>query len=423
MRCLRLHGPIVCLLVVLALSTTSVAAAKVTLRFAMWSGSGGQAELDGQLALFQKYHQLNPDVSIELYQQGWTGYHEKLLTMFAGGIGPDVMVLSRIELPSFVEKGVVQPIDPWLAKESQAFKRDIVELVSGTYQKKIYGIPIWGGPALFEYNADLFDAAGLTSPINLAKNKAWTWDTYLNFGRKITRDANGDGIMDVFMHAKLSTVPRDWYIKLRAFGGDMLDDNGKPNTNVETLQKALQFWQDMAWQYHIAPVGKETSNFTKGTEATYMTWLSEAPNHFKNINGTFKPELVTPPSGPAGLFTLVGGCPIVISSSTPYAAEAYEFSRWYAMESGHWKLRGTPADWSTMKSDYRAYLSTMYSWPDAVVESMQGAVSMEPGVSPQYNDLNQGWNTILSAVAANTMSAREAATRMIAHTQIVLKNK
>jgi multiple sugar transport system substrate-binding protein len=377
-------------------------------------------EAEAQTQLIKKYTDANPNVEIELYQTGWGGYHEKLLTMAAGGIAPDIMILSRLQMPAFADSGVIQPIDTWYAKESPEFRRDIMEVVSGTYNRKLYGIPIWGGPTVLEYNADRFDNIGAAQPSDLAKKKAWTWDRFVEFGRKITQDSNGDGTRDVFMHARIGTRAADWYIKLRGFGADVIKQDGKAFTDVNTMEKGLQFWSDLAWQSHIAPTGKEASSFTKGTEAMYFTWISDAPNHYKTVNKSFRVELTTPPTGPAGLFTLVGGCPITISATTPNAYEAYKFAKWYAMESDHWKIRGTPPSMTDMRRDYRSYLATMYSWPDAVVEAMAGQVAMEPGVGKYFNDFNKAWNESLGAVAGGSMAPREGAIRMVEATQRIL---
>lgn len=411
-------GMLVMLLFVLVVAPIN--AADVNLKFAMWISDTTKVELEGQLQLINQYMALHPGVHIELYQQGWAGYHEKLLAMAAGGIAPDVMVLSRLQVPTFAESGVIQPIDPWFAKEPTDFKRDIIEVFSGTYNGKLYGIPIWGGPTVLAYNADLFYNAGLTQPMTLAQKGAWTWDTFVDFGKKITKDINGDGTGDVFMHARLGTRAADWYIKLRTFGSDVITPDGKPVTDVNGIEKGLQFWSDLAWQHHITPTGKEKSSFTQGTEAMYFSWISDTPNYYLSSKNLFHMELTTPPSGPAGSFTLMGGCPIAISSTSKNAYEAYKFARWYAMETDHWRLRGAPASMNSMRRDYREYLGTMFSWPDAVVQAMSGAVAMEPGIGKHFNELNSAWNTTLNAVAGGTMAPREGAIRLVDSTKRIL---
>lgn len=412
---------IITLLLSIVFLPTYAMAEKVTLQFSMWVG-GNPEEVPAQEALMQKYMDLNPHVEIELYYQGWSGYHDKLYTMGAGGVSPDVMAVSRIFLPNFVEQGLVQPIDPWLSQESPQFIDNILELVSGTYEDRVYGIPIWGGPIIAEYNADLFEEAGLMEPKDLAQRGEWTWDVFAQYGKKITKDLTGDGMRDVFMHARLGTRPADWYIKLRAFGGDVLTPDGKPVTDVGAIENGLDFWASLAHEHRISPLPGESSGFVAGTEAVYFAWISDAPNHYAQIK-SFRHELTTPPSGPAGDFTLVGGVPLAISSTTPHAEEAYKFARWYAMESGHWQIRGTPPGRDDMLNEYRGYLGTMFSWPEAVVEAMTGAVSMEPGVGPYFDALNQGWNVILGEVARGEIAPREGAVRIIEHTEITLADK
>lgn len=422
MRCVRKSRGVWVLLLTLVtcvlLASAATAAEKIKLQFAMWISSS--TEVPEQIALLEKYMAMNPNVEIELVYQGWSGYHEKMLTLAAGGITPDVMVLSRLHVPNFADSGIIRPIDEWYNQEPESFRNDVMETVSGTYKGKFYGIPIWGGPTVIEYNADLFEQAGVVQPYVLAGQKAWTWDVFVEFGRKITRDINGDGYRDIFMHAKLGTRAADWYIKVRSQGADILTPDGQAYTDVNKLERGLQFYADIAWEYRIAPVGSETSNFTQGTEAMYFTWISDVPNHIKGVNQAFKVELTTPPAGPAGLFTLVGGCPIAISSTTPHAYEAYKFAKWYAMESGHWHLRGIPPSMNDMRREYRSYLGAMVSWPEAVVESMAGAISMEPGVGEHFNDFNTAWNAILNEVAKGTIAPREGAIRLIDVTQRIL---
>lgn len=416
-------------LVALAMGRPGVAAAaaKVHLTFAMWSDSG-PAEIDAQKALLQKYMAANPNVEIELYTHGWVGYHPQLLAMAAGEVTPDVMVIQRTYLPGFVEQGIVQPIDPWLAKESPEFRRDIVELVSGTYKNKVYGIPIWGGPSLVEYNADMFEEAGIPQPIDLAKRNAWTWDVFVEFGRKITRDLNGDGVIDRYMLPQLSTSEQDWYVKFRTFGADVVTADGRPFTNMDAIQKALDFWSGLSLKQHIAPPGSrgtvDVDSFLKGRQtAVAYTWVSGIPNHFQMVNRTFRFEVTTPPAGPNGEFALVGGCPVAISAKTPYAQEAYRFARWYAMESGAWKLRGFPSSWNDLRDEYRSHLATMISWPEAVMKAMSGPISMEPGIGIHRDDLKRGWYETLNLLAKGTISPYEAATRIVEHTRKVLSGQ
>lgn len=403
------------LILLLALNA-GAAAEKIKLQFSMWIDGANPGEVAAQQALLDQYNQLNPHVEVELYYQGWSGYHDKLLTMAVGGIAPDIMALSRLHVPNFAMQGIIQPIDPWFDQESEEFMSNIFETVSGTYDGKLYGIPIWGGPTVAQYNADLFDLAGLAQPAHLAQQGEWTWDMFVDAGKKITRDTNGDGIYDGFMHARLGSRAADWYIKVRSFGGDIITPDGRPVTDVGALERGLEFFASIAHEHHIAPVGSESSNFSAGTEAVYFSWVSDIPVNYARAAGKFDFEIAPPPKGPAGQYTVVGGVPLVISSNTPHAEEAYKFARWYAMESSAWEIRGMPSNLEHLATEYHAYLSTMVDWPEAVMMAMSGAYSMEPGVGPHFNQLNSAWNPTIAAVANGTMAPREGAIRLIQST-------
>lgn len=410
---------VVVLAIVLALSS-GAAAEKIKLQFSMWIDSASPGEVERQQELIAKYMELNPDVEIELYYQGWSGYHDKLLTMALAGVAPDVMAISRLHVPNFAARGLIQPIDPWFGQESEEFKANIFETLSGTFNGKLYGIPIWGGPIVVEYNADLFERAGLAQPLVLAQQSDWTWDVFVEYGKKITQDVNGDGIRDIFMHARLGTRAADWYIKVRSFGGEVITPDGKAATDVAALERGLAFYASLAHEHRITPVGSESSAFVAGTEAMYFTWISDVPVHYARAQGKFRFEITAPPKGPAGQFTIAGGVPLTIAANTPYPEEAYKFARWYAMESGHWKIRGMPTNLQELATEYRDYLLTMVSWPEAIMAAMSGSYSMEPGVGPYFNELNAAWNQILSAVANGTMAPREGAIRIIQSTQQIL---
>lgn len=407
-------------ILLLLVSLTGVASAeKIKLQFSMWIDGANAGEVAAQQALIDQYNQMNPHVEVELYYQGWGGYHDKLLTMAVGGIAPDIMALSRLHMPNFAEQGVIQPIDPWFELESEEFKDNIFETVSGTYNGKLYGIPIWGGPIVAQYNADLFDLAGLLQPTQLAQQGDWTWDVFVDYGKKITRDLNGDGINDVFMHSRLGSRAADWYIKVRSYGGDVITPDGRPFTDVGALERGLEFFASLAHEHHIAPVGSETSNFSAGTEAVYFSWVSDIPVNYNRSAGKFNFQIAPPPKGPAGQYTVVGGVPLVISSTTAHPEEAYKFARWYAMESSSWEIRGMPSNVEQLANEYRTYLLTMVDWPEAVMEAMSGTYSMEPGVGPYFNQLNSAWNQTISAIANGTMAPREGAIRMIQSTRTI----
>ena len=86
------------------------------------------------------------------------------------------------------------------------------EMNSGTWDGHRYGIPIMGGPGIVLVNEDLFQTMGLPTPIEYARNRDWTRDL-IELGKKITRDVDGDGRLDVFALPQPGTNAWDWHAR------------------------------------------------------------------------------------------------------------------------------------------------------------------------------------------------------------------
>jgi multiple sugar transport system substrate-binding protein len=64
---------------------------------------------------------------------------------------------------------------------------------AGSYQGRLYSIirDFYPGPAMFYYNKDLFDKAGIAYP-----TFDWNWDKMREAANALTLDTNGDGKLD-----------------------------------------------------------------------------------------------------------------------------------------------------------------------------------------------------------------------------------
>ena len=87
-------------------------------------------------------------------------------------------------------KGVVEPIDDYLAAESSFDKNNFTENTFScqTFDGKIWGIPWDSGALLLMYNKKLFDDAGVAHP---DPNKWMTWDEVIELGKQLTFDMDG----------------------------------------------------------------------------------------------------------------------------------------------------------------------------------------------------------------------------------------
>lgn len=405
-------------LTVVGFGANPVLAAKITLKVSLW----GDSLTPETKAVFAEYEKLNPDVKIEPLIYPWGEYHDKLLTMVAGKVAPDVMVLSRTYLPAFAEQKLVRPLDDWLNRDYNV-RTDIVEMLSGTYKGRMYGIPIWGGPSIMMYNADMFEEAGQVDPGKLAYINSWTWDKVIEMGKKITQDMNGDGQADQTMLPCVHFGWRaQWLHKIWAYGGDMVDlvRNLVLVDKPESI-KGLQLWVDMDRVHHITsrPAnGNAWEPFATGNQALADAWLTTAVNTARVGTG-FRVDIVTSPAGPKGSYHLAGGCPVCVSASTSHPEEAYKFATWYAMESKQWVEGGLPPAVKVLKNEYMTYLGRYFKNPWVVIAAMS-SVKPDPEVSLHGLELSDAWYPILKEVAYGTISVQEGVERMAAATKRIL---
>ena len=110
------------------------------------------------------------------------------------------------------------------------------------------GVPDDYGHAPFAVvNLDLFEREGLPDPFELYRSGQWTWDTIEQIGLQVTRDTDGDGVVDQWGLAFI-----DPYIMIFSNGGAItrLNEDGKvvfamgePAT-LEALRR-LNDWQNV----------------------------------------------------------------------------------------------------------------------------------------------------------------------------------
>jgi len=67
------------------------------------------------------------------------------------------------------------------------------QLKTATVDGKLIALPWFGDVRPLIYRKDLLQAAGVPEPTG-----SWTWDEFLTYAKKLTRDLNGDGIIDQY---------------------------------------------------------------------------------------------------------------------------------------------------------------------------------------------------------------------------------
>ena len=157
---------------------------------------GDPAEFAAYQALVGRFHELHPEITIQLeHTPSQSAYRQKLATRFAGNAPPDVMLLNYRRFSAFAGADVLEPLDPYLAESDLLSAEQFfpIALNSFRFDGRLWCIPQNVSSLVVYYNRDLFDAAGLAYP-----QVGWTRETFLHAARELTRDFDGDGRVDQY---------------------------------------------------------------------------------------------------------------------------------------------------------------------------------------------------------------------------------
>ena len=272
-------------------------------------------------------------IKMEFTQVSSTDMTTKLMSAFAAGEAPDIVMLDDILGPYFGSIGAFADI----SKQSGALpcfnELSVGMMKLGQWQGVQYLLPLFSDNSALMYNRKLFKQAGLDP------NKApETWDDFVKCAKALTMDTNKDGRIDVYGTAfaigeadmnMFTFLPFIW-----SNGGDILNDNGtKCLLDQPKAVEALQFWTDLIHKHKVTPPGTTSYGYTDmyngfATEKIAMIiggdWMigslaQDAPNIDYGV------AYIPRPAGSKQSASFAGGDLIGITSTSKSKDVAWEF--------------------------------------------------------------------------------------------------
>ena len=307
---------------VAAAPTTSTAVTEVTF-WADWSGDR-EGPIDQMVSDFNATHP-NIHVTYVVVNDPVT----KFLTASASGQAPDVMIWDRNGTALYAPKGVLEPIDSYMAKDGVTADSFYAEAMREmTYGGKTYGLPMTVDARALFYNKTLLDAAGVTPPTN--------WDELEQDAIKLTK-WNGDKLQVAGFSL---SDPGLFSMYLMQAGGQMLsDDNTKTAFNSPAGLEVLNYWNKLINTDKVYQVGFE-SGLGEGTDAFVtgqVAMMYSGPwalNTYEKYGKDLNFRIVPAPAGPNGdKGSVMGGFGMVIPSAAKNKDAAWEFIKWWNADS------------------------------------------------------------------------------------------
>ena len=282
-----------------ATTAPAASAGSTTIRVSAWESSDALEPWNNAIAAFEK---VNPDIKVQL-ESVPQEYGTKLLAQLAAGTAPDVFQIGDGDVAKYVNKGVVEPLDEYIAKDkfdTSVFYEGIYKI--GQVNGKTYMLTKDYSPLVLYYNQALFDKANVPYP-----KDGWTWQEFLDTAQKLTVK-DGDKVTQWGVSLPNTWGDLVWQRGISPFmyqnEGDFLSPDGKTATgylNSPATVEALQFYVDLINKHRVAPNKTELASlqgvdlFATGKVA--MQWTGRWPIKDYRANKDLKFGTVSLPKG------------------------------------------------------------------------------------------------------------------------------
>jgi len=299
----------------------------IVLEFGMFAGSNWDVAnansyviIDKAIQLFEQKHK---NVKIHYYSGILKDdYSEWLSKQVLLGKTPDVFMILSDDFNQFASLGILKSLDELIEKDA-SFDRDKyfkTALISGEYHGIQYALPYETVPTLMFVNKTLLEKEGIGVP-----SSDWTWDDLYDICQKVTKDIDGDGILDQF-----GIYNYDWLDAACTNGAALFDeDDMKIDLSDDKVVDAVKFIKmlyDLNNKQNVTQEDFDKGNvvFMPLSFAKYRTYKTYPYKIKKYLN--FQWDCITFPAGKDGgniseVNTLLMG----ISSKTAHEELAWEF--------------------------------------------------------------------------------------------------
>jgi multiple sugar transport system substrate-binding protein len=345
--------------------------------------------------------------------RGTANYLTKLITIEASGSeGPDATQVYSLSASALASKRMISDLMPYLKKDNKAqLLDDLYPQYRDYYNFKgaQVGLTMIGSPHNMYYNRNHIAEAGLKDPWEQFKNKHWTWDTYLEYAQKLTRQRGGQQCWGV-----MPTDRNTYRMALVVWGngGDVWNkDVTETRLHEDAATEPMQLQMDLTGRYHVTPSDDEYGKQMEGDELVgwYAGRLSITNGQRLYVpdmekSASFDKGHVPWPAGKKGRFNSDGFNAFGIYARTKHPDASWQFVR-FLSTTGHEVILLAGASLpirAAMRSDPR-YVKSLRPWESADVYDQAAQSSKLVFVPPRFNDIDKalmvGWNNAANGQA------------------------
>jgi ABC-type glycerol-3-phosphate transport system substrate-binding protein len=341
---------LVALALLVAMRPAAEAGQKTEVRWLQWKTTEvGEKHMNDMKAAFEKEH---PDITLTLVDSPFTGFHDKAITLYQAQKLADVLMVQVDWVAEFAELGMLEPLDPWLAKEPKEYMGNIAAAFQQKWQGKQYYLPLHSGCVALFYNTDVFKAAGIAGPPK-------TWDEYVAVAKKVTSPEKKIYATTATLQIEPPTnMTYDIYPLIYQAGGDIIDEKtSRAVFNSPAGVKAIE-WYAALINTHKVTVPGVLSNGEKEKRGNFgannIAMMFEGPWGVpiqKRLNPNLQFDTAPLPKG-VTTGTVVRGSLNTVTTQAQNKDAAWKFAKWASGPTGN-------ALWSKGTGDFPARKDVM----------------------------------------------------------------
>lgn len=306
---------------------------KVTMMF--WDGP---PLIDIRRQTMEPFKAKFPNVELEVINVpgGYgAGYADKLTTMIAGGVPPDIFIVPDSDLPHYLTNNIALDISPYVERDNYDLTQFPENAIDNyRYQGGIYGLPDNITTIGLFYNKSLFEEAGAEEPATSLDDGGWNFQAYLEAAQQLTQREGGR--TTVYGAApNLATI--GWVPWVWANGGEFTNaEITELMIHEEPAIEAIQFLVDLMHKHEVAPRPEATTDasindiFKTGRIAMIDACVCQIAN-FRSID-TFEWDGAFRPAGAGGHVDYLYAYPLLIHRDTQSPDAAWEALRFFEDE-------------------------------------------------------------------------------------------
>lgn len=355
----------------------------VTITFWNWWDGPREPIMKQLIETFQKQY---PWIKVDNKIQSWDNWVAKIMSAYAAGIAPEVMMAPRGEILSLADMGAIIPITEYVKRD----KLDLsifypAEVEAFRYEGELWTLPlptVTANDDFYFYNKELFEEAGLN-----ADRPPETWTSFMTIGQKLTRLEPDGRISQLFSRM----APHQYLDFLFSNNGNIVtSDLRRQAIDSQESKDTLQFMYDYAAKVNGGT--KQSDFLTRNNPKTGMAFMSgKEVVLFENISmmNLFIDEMKKGNMFDWGVGLIPYNDKNPKAKSTGVAARSFGWG--YVMPKGLPKEKEEAA-WLWIK-----FLTTEGT---GVFSFLQGRPSpvRKFNENPEYRKLNPNWDKILRAM-------------------------